>query len=216
MATLREITDNIAALLNKPHDEFTKQQAAYNVQVTRALILSQQLQRHGYVEAVNYQTIGCLPMVKASLIECCNVVDVQCQVKRTQQALPVPIYSHLRSPFAYVGGINGDQPYTYIDSSALAYHLAGRYAHKLPFYSFVNGYVYVFNDSPKTISVKGIFEDPQKLQQVTSCDDTPCFTFDSDYPITAAMIQQITRALVGGELRMIVPPTPDHERTTEG
>jgi len=122
----------------------------------------------------------------------------------------------MRAPFVYVGGLNGDAPYTYATPNELPYLLQGRYGKNLNFYTHANKRIYLFGKQKKTINVTGIFENPAAVEEVVNCDNQPCWTIDEDYPITGSMIQQITTLLLQGEYQLLVPPSLTHEVETEG
>ena len=60
------------------------------------------------------------------------------------------------------------------------------------------------------VNVRGVFEDPEELAALDSCDGT-CYDADSTFPIPADMIAAITSGLINGELKLLISTLVDDE-----
>jgi hypothetical protein len=46
------------------------------------------------------------------------------------------------------------------------------------------------------LNVQGVFEEPRVAANFITCDNKPCYTDNSDYPINKWLIDHITRMLI--------------------
>ena len=75
----------------------------------------------------------------------------------------------------------------------------------------IEDYLYVYNPGGMDfVNVRGVFEDPEELAALDSCDGT-CYDADSTFPIPADMIAAITSGLINGELKLLISTLVDDE-----
>jgi hypothetical protein len=67
----------------------------------------------------------------------------------------------------------------------------------------IEDYLYVYNPTGMSlINVRGIFEDPEKVQEFNTCNGE-CYNDKMDFPLPADMLSAINSGLINGELKLL-------------
>lgn len=217
-SNLTTLAQTIADNIGTPYDEVFLERMKYEIISQRATLLRQDFTRNRIIYSQLVQDIGCIPMQKANLDECCSVsmADI-CAVSRTVTKVASPLrIKENSSPFMYVGGIDKTAPFTWTTPEKLPYMLTRKYGKKNQIYfTYLNGHIYVFHlykqEAIKKINVRGIWEDPVALASLKNCNGEECAAVD-DFPIPRDMHKGI-KDLIYDELRAMIPK--DNEITID-
>lgn len=202
MATLNEIVYNIAEQIERGDDAVLRERLKFMVGYYRAQFIRQDQQRKHSLPSQFVQAMDCLEMEPSSAIECCEGVDINCDVWRTKRTIPRPVRIYDGSEFSYVGTADAKQPYQRTTSVQAEYSQHNKYTIGMPQYIYTRDRIYVMNARPAKILVKGIFEQPEELENYVCCDGTAVFTADKEYPISMDMVQRITQSILATEMRL--------------
>lgn len=191
MANIKTIAQSIADNVGKPFDEMFLERLKYEILSKRATVVRNDFTRNRTVDGSLVQDVSCLEMDSVSPSECCDT-DIDCKVTRTTQKVPKTInLKENSSPFLYVGGIDKTTPYTWTQAEKMPYILSSRkFTKRHPYYTYLNGYIYVFNSENERLNVRGIFEDPTELYFLKNCDGQPCGETD-EIPLPKHLEKQV-------------------------
>lgn len=162
----------------------------------RALWLRNELNKDRHISDVFIQRLNCLPVSLVDAAECCDFSS-DCKVLRTQQQIPQPIGLHNKDAIVRVGPtILTLRPYSFMTYDRALFFGNGRVNRHSKAAYLRNGYIYVVSKDPavnllQSISVHGIFENPTEVTDLTSCDGSPCWSVDDEYPITEWLWQYV-------------------------
>lgn len=206
---IQEIVDSIAGQFNRELDHVFKEQVRTNIIIYRAEAIRQYIDKYGSIPDSLMSSINCIPTTNVDVSECCSV-DIECTVTRTVNKIPSTIRTRgLESTFSYVGTIDGKKSYSDIQSEELPFLLADRFLKKKVFYSYVNGYIYIFNDKPKNIRVKGVFNNLDAILALNDCENDPAGCLQlMDIPEDFV---SVIKSMVYAEMRNSTIETKDEE-----
>lgn len=210
--TLNEIAYNI---LNLPHhgrlsDDYRPsiRQIKFIIKYWRASLIRRDIDKNTLISSGYVQSLGCQPLIIVDEVECCGY-ETGCKILRTQNKMPKPVrMKDGPAIWAYkADGVSKIDLITNYDSVPFQdyrkYKIEGITA------EYRNDYIYVRGDlGLKVILPKFIGEDPTSASQISTCSGSPCYTDNDDFPIPMDMVQQLTQAILAGEIK-IVSTTPE-------
>lgn len=202
MASLNKIAQAIADSLGKPFDVMLMERLKFSIVNYRAKYLRQDYGRNKSIDRISVQDLGCIPLIKVDEAECCKE-ELGCKVKKTKLEIPKPIRLKGKSPFLYVGSIDKMIPFTFCLPEELPYTLANKYTAKTAKYSYIDGYIRVYNQTATKINIASIFEDPREVELFKSCENSDCYSDDDEFPIPADMIEDIMKEIIKGNLPIV-------------
>ncbi len=197
--TLNEIAYNIADLAGKTDVPHFIERVKFNILYYRALLLRRDEDRNSRIPEQFLQSM-CVPMEQVNASDCSGVSS-DCNIMRSVDRIPNPVHIKRGNAFIYVGSVDNEKSYAPTTTSQLPYIQYSTFTANHPLYYIQDWYLYVVNSISQTIRVKGVFEDPRKLE-VYNCEGEK-FDDDSRFPCTADMVQRITASLVNGELQLV-------------
>lgn len=199
MATQRELIYTIKSIIRagliSDDDKISDRQVAFLIDAGRATLLRQQINKGQSLSDNNVQTIKCLALESVDTGFDPNF-QMDCKVYKTIQQLPKPIEGKNKdlitgiTPTAF-GGFG----YEFIPYTRVPYATYTRF--KRPFATLFNSYIYII-DAPYTesISVSGIFEQPNDLANYDDCEGNVCYDWDSNYPMSSHLIDPAIKMVV--------------------
>lgn len=204
--TLNKIAAQITDALDKPFDVMLNERIKDAIIYWRAELIRQDGDRNVLSKEFIQRIV--VNLEKVDKLDSC-VVKAGCPALRTKEKIPRPIRpKDAPSLFKFVGSADGHIPYTYTDLEELRYTRANKYTYNAIRYNYVNGYIYVFNETKvKYATIEGIFLDP-RLASV-NCVENSCMTDDDEFPISGDMIRTIVEGIKEGTRRL--PETEDKE-----
>ncbi len=199
MATLKHIAYNLADIQGRANDPAFVEQTKFQVEYTRSLLFRRDFERNAVIPIQMLQTIRGIEVVEVDAAEL-DMLDIGCVVYRTERKIPAPMNLKGINAFKFVGTVDMQRSYSFIDSMALEYVQFNRYNQRPLAYFYRDGYLYL-TTNPKRISVTYLLDEPSKLEEFVSPEGVPVFTEDSEYPITMELIQRVTQTILGTEAR---------------
>lgn len=199
MSTQRELIYTIKTILRggliTDDDKLSDRQIAFLIDSTRAVLLRQQYNKGQSLSDNNIQHIHCMP-VEETDTSFNTLYSTDCKVYKTVQTIPKPIEAKGKDLITGIAGseFNGFN-YEFVTYARLPYATATKF--KRPLAVLYNGYIYLI-DAPytKTISVSGIFEQPNTLSDYDDCAGNACFDWDTPYPLSSHLIDPIIKMVV--------------------
>jgi hypothetical protein len=161
----------------------------------RAMLIAQAIQKRNDISDTWLQSISCLELEQADKSECCEITT-NCVILRTVRELPDTLETTADNFIVRV-----EDPIGNIISKTTAfeekYLRHSKYTADKRRWFFKNNRIYIINeDMLETINVWGIFEDPSELKAFTSCDGSTCFNWDTSYPCSLKMANDITNIVI--------------------
>jgi hypothetical protein len=209
MPTLNEISYDLLSIV-RPHlsddSDIDIRQIKYWVHNQRALWVRQEMNKKRSVDTDLIQTL-CADLEEVDPSDCCDI-EIGCDtVLRTTKDVPETIELYHKEAIMRVAGINKlKKPFSYVDYSRVPWVGSGRF-NKENIYAFLhNKRMYIFSPGNpewkflENISIRGVFEDPTEAAKFKDCDNAPCYTDDSEYPIKTWMLPALKEAILKSNL----------------
>lgn len=220
MATLKQVSDQIADALNRPFDDMFKERVKAVFKQELANYIRQQINKHGIDSQfkTRYSTV-CKPTSygDSSLDNSGNHI----MTYRSINKVATPVRYNTDDPFTYVGNINGKVPYKYTNISAIEYDNLLPMVKKsydleeeglvVPTrYDYRNGYIYVYFGQPMTfetvnIMIEGVHNTYEFIgDESKDAKDANLTYMDTvEFPMPDDIIQMIKDKLLSGEFSII-------------
>lgn len=210
MATLNEIAYDILTIMRPQLSDDTEielSQIKFWVKNQRSLLIRNEINKSRTIDADLLQTV-CADVECVDSSVCCDI-DLCCPIIRTKKKIPKTIELHFKEAITRVGPVNlKGRPFSYINHTAVPWVGNGRF-NKNMIYAFIHDdYLYVYSKDTKylalkTISFRGIFEDPEEIKNYKDCNTKePCYSDNDPYPIKTWMLPQIKNMIIGGNLQL--------------
>lgn len=209
MATLNEIAYDLLSIVRPQISDDTDldiRQIKFWIHNQRALWLRNEMNKNRTIDSDVIQTI-CADVICVDSSDCCDI-DIDCPILRIKEKLPNTIELHNKQAILRVAPVNKKlQPFSFIDYTRVPYVSSSRFTSKNVFSFLHDNYIYVLTKDPnllnlKTISIRGVFEDPSVAAEYTDCDGKPCYDDDMEYPIKAWMIPALKQSILQSNLLM--------------
>lgn len=199
MQTLRKLVADIRNIADSGENNYSfrisDEQIAYWVHEIRSMLISQAITKRQDISDVWVQAIQCMSLELVDKSECC-IVTTDCYILRTTQKLPITIETYSDNNILRVTTVSGD----IISKSnpfEVKYNQYNKYTSNKPQWYLQNGYLYITsNILLENINIFAIFENPEDLSGFSSCTEAACFTWDSPYPCSLKMSNDITNIVM--------------------
>lgn len=188
-------------------DWLSPRQVDYIISYTRSILIRRDYEKKRFVDPNLIQDLGCVEMELIDSAECCDV-ESGCQLLRSVLPIPNFIQVHNGNLATYVGLVDKKTNIDLIPIARSRWINNNKYTKGLRRAYFLGQYLYVINDKMlEYVNVRGVFDDPVEAAKFNHCTGEPCFTDDSDYPVSAWMIGAMTSMILSGEVKesLIVP-----------
>ena len=198
MTTSQIVSDirNIASSGANPVEfKIEDSQILYWSNEIRAMLISQAIQKKQDLSDIWIQAITCLELEQVDSSECCSITT-GCYILKSVQPIPVTIETWMDNTIIKVTKPTGE----IISKSnpfEVNYNKYNKYTGKKSNWYLKNSYLYVTNEQLlETVNVYGIFEDPSDLSSFINCENNSCFGWDSNYPCSLKMANDITNIVL--------------------
>lgn len=177
----------------------------------RATLLKQEFDKNGKFPSGDQFTVT-LPVISVPSVECLSE-EVHCEVMRTVNKVPSPIRTNISSiPFRFVGTSNQSISYSFIWPEDYDLIVGGtRFVNRDSYYTYIDGYVYLFGFDEGRITIRDPFDDPRKLKELKDCDGNSCY---EGLDLSLDMKKTI-KMMIFEELRLFVKPLDKEVRVNE-
>jgi hypothetical protein len=199
MPTLKQEIDSIAFYAGRINDTILKEAIKISYLNNLAMVLRREYDKTKSFRSSAIYTLKCVELSKVNSTDCCST-DLGCKILKTGIKIPRPIIVKDLPDFNYVGGIdlNNERRIDYILPSEIEWFKYRKYSSKLPYYTYMNDYIYVFNTlTLKKIKVRYSPANPIELFEL-DCDAS-CFDTDEDVVIDPDLAA-IVRPLIYNEI----------------
>ncbi len=171
------------------------EQIKYWVHQTRAMMISQALDKRYEIQDNWIQLIGCVELEQTDISDCC-VVPSGCFGLRSVRQLPTTIETDENNLVLSVTTID-DTPLSETNVFRSRYSNYNKYTKNRASWFMRNNYLYVINnDLLSLVNVYGIYDDPSELGAFKNCADDSCWSADSPYPVNLKMASAITDYII--------------------
>lgn len=194
-------------------DPLTDRLVANWVHNVRSQLISQAYSKKRVISPNSVSNLGCIDVSLVDASVCCGI-SVSCTTSRTDIELPNFIESEngkLLITRVAPADVNADgfQIIPYQRASVAGNN---RYTklHKMAFEH--QNYIYLIGPDVeyiKRINVQGILENPVMARTFNTCEGKPCWTMDSEYPISRKHAETLKRLVLEVDFRVIVPAPVD-------
>lgn len=177
----------------------------------RAQYLRQDYLKNYFDNDFIYQDLGCLEMELADSAECCSF-ETGCKIYRTKKVLPETL--KLVDRFGIkVSAINKTNRFEIVLPERYPFIKNTKYPSLTEKIYFLNNRLYSSN--LYALNVRGILSNPEDAKNFICANDTSCYTDESQYPITADMLDLITKDVLQTEIRILMGTSPDLNNDTK-
>jgi hypothetical protein len=177
-------------------------QIKFNIKHYRAVFIRRDYARNGLVTRHLEQDLRCIELEKVDLSKCCGIT-LNCPAYRSVKRIPRTVRFNFEEAITYVGDVTGLKRFQIIKPYEVNYLSADKYTGKNVKAYMIEDYLYIINLNADFVNVRGIFEDPEEASKFTDCNNAPCYTDDSPFPMPMDMVQAITQGMINGELRLL-------------
>ncbi len=194
--TLNKIAYSISHTLGLQYNTYLIEKIKFDAIGIRAMLTRRDMERNG-ISRQFLQSLGCIPLVCADLIECCNL-SVNKDTLRTDRKIPAPLRTKDSDSFYYVGYVDKSKPFAELAFEDVGYLEGNRYTSKSTYYVYMNQYIYIINpptDTFKYINVTSIFGDPRQVSDFDVCEGD-CYNDDSPFPMSEDLLPLLERELL--------------------
>lgn len=224
MASYREIIYNLKNIyrggLTSDDETLSDRQLLFIFNYYRAKLIREDLNKGRTIDRSIVQNLGCVPVECVDAGECCELTDTGTTVIRTKEPIPGLLEIYDRDLLTFVGTVDKTISFQISSEAQIRWSSNNKYTGKSPkaFMRDSKNYLYIAN-APRgieLINIQGIFENPVEASKFNHCDGEPCFTDDSEYPISAHMLPIINELIMTKELKgLVTTPSDETNNTTE-
>lgn len=212
--TLNELVYDIKNLLKNgkgtDDDNLSKEQIAFWIRTVRSKLLRQEASK-GYSVSDNViQVLECVPLELVDASDCCDL-ELNCALLRTVDEIPAPVQGTSGDMvFSILGPNLRSIPVNQIPFERVPYWGSGRFTGKEPVIFDYNKRMYLISQyNPGRINIRGIWADPEEAGNFTNCNNEPCFTWDSPYPVSDHMADDIKKIILDTNFKALMSTTAD-------
>ena len=196
--------------------QLSDRQVAYWINDARDALIGQLLSSGKAIPDSIVQHLECVELECVDASECCEITTCHSILKSTQK-LPRTIQRNDRNTILSVETLDKVKSFSETTYSRAKVNKYNKYTGDKPRWFIKNDYLYVINEKIlEYVSVSGIFEDPTEAILFTKCDGSPCFTWDSDYPVTQRMSRLITSMVLQERLGIVQQSPNDTSNNAKG
>lgn len=212
--SLNQIVGILSDRVGKPFSIPLQQQLKVIIKYKRANYMQQFIEKHPEQRQFFSQDFV-VKLEKVNTINdpCGLETSKDCPILRTACEIPQPLRNSYML-FDYVGEPSLAKGFSMIKPEFLDITASNKYTAKVPKWWYTNNRIYIYNNlTQKVLGVRGIFEDPESVNNC--CDGDNCFDDDSRFPIPQDLLNAIMRDVLQVELRSQFPDFGEVEIDTD-
>lgn len=194
METLEKLVYNIAENVGMEHNAPFLERLRFMVQYYRATLIRRDDAKGRKLDS-NF-----LQIYKGKDLEGVRMIEEagnDCLLLRSEERIPKMVRLLSGDALRAVTSIDGSTIFSPVEYEAVRTLGFGKWTGKEQRHYFRDGYLYIINSMVERVHVEAAFEDPMQI-------DT------TSYPVPMDFVQQITQAILNGELRRVmIDPTSD-------
>ncbi len=198
-------------------EQISESQISWEIDNTRAKLIRQDQNKNRSINPDLIQTL-CIDLDLADASDCpCEIVG--CTILKSILPIPPAIELNARNLVISVGPIDLSRPrFNLIPYDRAIYYNPNKFSNSITGCFIHNSFLFVIAKTEKinmleVCTMNIILERPEDAQNFT-CSGTPCYTVDSKYPVSAAMIPDIQNIILSTILK--IESTALREKTGDG
>lgn len=200
MATLNQIGERIAFALNEPLNYVLKENIKFSVKYYRSLFIRRDVAANGLSD--EFLQKFHVPLLKVDKADDC-AFNLGCTVLRTKNKVPKPVRLKSDVLFKFAGTPSG-KGFNYTEFEELRSRLHNKYTANEIVYSYINGYIYIYNASKlKYVALQYIVDNPEEINFCATSDT--CYDDDKEFPIASDFLADIVTNILSKEFRIMNP-----------
>ena len=203
MDTLNQIAQDILGIVKaKRVDDYNVSAAQVKrwINYYRAQYIKNELNKNSVNDEDYIQDLGCVNLELVNDSNC----GPACKVLRTCKEVPSPVVTNLGQAITRVGPVKQtSRAFSFVSYDQVQWSGNGRFADGQIFSYYLNGYIYLklssnhpLGKALKVINVRGIFEDPEEVQEFSDCGGGPCYDNGTEYPVKKWMVNGIINSIL--------------------
>jgi hypothetical protein len=172
------------------------EQIKFNIRYYRALLVRRDVERGGRTLEFE-QDLGTLPV---------EVVTVQGEDFSVLRNIPATIRLKEEVGLTWVGDEYGEKAFPIISYREASWQTHNRFTALSPRAYVKNGDLYITNHDAASITLRGLFEDPEEAHDFSIEAGNLGDWWDdatTEFPCPLDVIQQITQSLINGEVKLL-------------
>jgi hypothetical protein len=199
MLSLRKIVADIRNIADSGENNYSfrisDEQFAFWIHEVRSMLISQAVSKRQDISDIWVQSIPCLELELVDSSDCC-IITTDCYILRTKVRLPSSIETSSDNFILRVTTPTGD----IISKSnpfEVKYNKYNKYTFKKSQWYLQDGYLYITSELLlEYVNIFAIFENPEELVEYSTCGGSSCFNWDSNYPCSLKMANDITNIIM--------------------
>ncbi len=199
MLNLRTVVADIRNIADSGKNNYsfriTDEQIAFWVHEVRAMLISQAIGKRQDITDTWVQDLSCMELELVDASDCC-FITTDCYILKTKVRIPNTIETASDNMILRVTNPMGD----IISKSnpfEVKYNKYNKYTGKKNQWYFKDGYLYITSNLLlEHVNIFAIFENPEDLAGLSTCGGSACFTWDSKYPCSLKMANEITNIIM--------------------
>ncbi len=192
VADVRNIADSGK---NNYSFRITDKQIAFWFAEIRAMLISQAIAKRQDITDTWVQDLSCMELELVDASECC-FITTDCYILKTKVRIPNTIETAGDNFILRVTNPMGDIiPKSNIFEAK--YNRYNKYTSKKSQWYLRDGYLYITSELLlEHVNIFAIFENPEDLAGLSTCGGLACFSWDSKYPCSLKMANDITNIIM--------------------
>jgi hypothetical protein len=186
-------------------------QIAHWIRMYRSVLVRQEITSRSILHQTYIQHLRCVELEPVDMAECCSA-NAGCVVLRSKKQLPKTITVGGREhSLTTVTSFDDQQTVDSVSYLEAKYNAYSRFSSSKPKYFLKNDYLYIVTDNLALgkVNVSGIFEDPDQVGDFSDCDGKPCWTWDTEYPISTDIAKRVVDFILQERMGVVRPAPED-------
>jgi hypothetical protein len=221
MLTLNQMIGQIEEALNINSDDsnLSERYIIDLINQSRAFHLRNELNKFRTADDTVIQNLPCVELAvsDATLVPGLTL-PTECRLLRSINRLPDTIELHHTDGIVSVGSVQFlEIPFSHVDFKRIPYINYSRFTKNVVYSFLLDGYLFLYSvgnnkySLMETVMVRGIFEDPTAAAEFCNLDGSPCFNYDSPYPIASWMFETLVKPQVLQQVSIKLSSSQDNE-----
>ncbi len=200
-------------------EPLTPELISFWIDNTRAELIGQGVDKG---RSINPDIIQILPCVEIEQVDSseCGCETTGCYIYRTKLQLPTAIeISNGQTLITRVASIRVDgKSFSFLPYERFIWAGEDRFSGNTPIATLRNKYIYIKSKRflGDKISVSMVANYPEELGEYSTCAGTPCYTKESNYPISARMVETLKKKIMDVNFRVALETKGDDINNANG
>ena len=214
--TLNEIAYNLLNLVrggrSNDDEHISLDQIKFNIKHYRAMFIRRDYARNRLMTNHIEQDLGCIPLERVDASKCCKL-PTSCTVYRTTLDIPKTVRFNMQDGITFIGAANGLTTIPRVEPYFVEFLPYDKYTSSKPKAYMIEDRIYIYNpNGMEVINVRGVFEDPEAVANIATCESGYCYDDNTTFPMPMDMVSLITQGMLSGELRLLSATFDDDEQ----